>query len=135
MQKYFSIVFFLIASTICYSQDSVTVLSLVNQSKLNFEIINNKPVGKGWDLLANQFAANNYVGWGEYHNSPLISMLTNEALQVASKNKYNIWCTEIGKYAAKDLLKIATDEKFYREMKLFNKTYGMEEYTDAANGC
>jgi hypothetical protein len=76
---------------------------LVNQSKLDFDIINNKPNGKGWNLFANQFAENNYVGWGEYHNSPLISILAIEVLQIAAKNKYNIWCIQIGKYAAKDL--------------------------------
>jgi hypothetical protein len=112
-----------------YPQDSAAISALVNQSKLSFEITDNKPAGKGWDLLAGQFAENNFVGWGEYHNSPLMSVLTNEALKVAAENKYGIWCTEIGLYAARDLYKIATDKKFYNYMKTFNKTYGIEAYT------
>lgn len=121
--------FILLNMVLSFAQDSTKISALVNQAKLNFDIVGNKPVGKGWDLLANQFASNNFVGWGEYHNSPMISILTNEALKVAAKNKYAIWCVEIGEYAAQDLYKTATDKIFYGYMKNFNKTYGIEGYT------
>ena len=64
MRKINALVTVILFSVIsCFSQDSVNAAALVNQSKLSFEITNNKPIGTGWNLLMDQFAENNFVGW------------------------------------------------------------------------
>jgi hypothetical protein len=95
--------------------------SLISLSKKTFTIVNDKPVGTGWDFLTNQFAENNYVGWGEYHNSPLISLLTTEALKVAAKNKYDAWCIEISPLSAAALETYVYDKQAYQQYRKANE--------------
>lgn len=66
-----------------------------------------EPNGKGWNILENLFADNQFVAWGEYHNSPLLSQLTNYALESASKYGYKTWCVETSPFAASELMRIA----------------------------
>ena len=62
-----------------------------------------KPVGKGWTILEGLFAKNQFVAWGEYHNSPVLSKLTSFALESASKSGYKTWCIETSPFIASEL--------------------------------
>jgi hypothetical protein len=66
-----------------------------------------QPNGKGWTILENLFAENQFVAWGEYHNSPVLSQLISYALEAASKKGYKTWCTETSPFAASELMRIA----------------------------
>lgn len=66
-----------------------------------------RPTGKGWDNLDELFAKNQFVAWGEYHNSPLLSQLTAYALESAQKHGYKKWCIEVGPYTALELTRIS----------------------------
>ncbi len=106
------------------SAQNIRILdSIVNQSKLSFEIVADKPVGEGWNFLAKQFSLNNHVGWGEYHNSPLISLLTKEALNVAGENNYNAWVVEISPMAASALETYMADKTAYQNYRKANEVY------------
>jgi hypothetical protein len=111
------------------AQDSAALAQWVAKSKTTFTLVNNKPTGAGWNLVAAQFAQHSFVGWGEYHNSPQISYLTNEALQVAAASQYNVWCTEAGYHDAMDLIQIATNPRYYAQIKALNKPFGFTGYT------
>ncbi len=83
-----------------------------------------QPKGKGWDVLNGLFAQNQFVGWGEYHNSPLLSQLTVYALESAAKNGYKTWCVETGPFVAKELMRIAHSKSPADTLvKLFNEGY------------
>ncbi|ASU34348.1 hypothetical protein [Mucilaginibacter xinganensis] len=118
----------LLASNLSFSQTKKT---LTDADKLNkciaantsyFTFNGQQPVGKGWDTLENLFADNQFVAWGEYHNSPLLSQLTACALASASKHGYKKWCVETGPFAASELMRISraespadTLEQLYRD--------------------
>ena len=74
---------------------------LENTSYFTFD--GQKPVGKGWTILEGLFAKNQFVAWGEYHNSPVLSKLTNFALESASKSGYKTWCIETSPFIASEL--------------------------------
>ena len=74
---------------------------LENTSYFTFD--GQKPVGKGWTILEGLFAKNQFVAWGEYHNSPVLSKLTSFALESASKNGYKTWCIETSPFIASEL--------------------------------
>ena len=86
-------------------QEKLTKCILENTSYFTFN--GQKPDGKGWDILENLFANNQFVAWGEYHNSSVLSQLTNYALESASKYGYKTWCVEISPFAASELTRIA----------------------------
>ncbi|WP_341904256.1 hypothetical protein [Fluviicola taffensis] len=86
-------------------EEKLTKCILENTNYFTFN--GQKPDGKGWDILENLFANNQFVAWGEYHNSPLLSQLTNYALESASKYGYKTWCAEISPFAAAELMRIA----------------------------
>lgn len=86
-------------------EEKLTKCILENTNYFTFN--GQKPDGKGWDILENLFANNQFVAWGEYHNSPLLSQLTNYALESASKYGYKTWCAEISPFAASELMRIA----------------------------
>ena len=65
------------------------------------------PTGDGWKTLDNLFSANQFVGWGEYHNSALFSNLTTYALETASKNDFKNWCVETSPFVASELMRIS----------------------------
>lgn len=89
-------------------EEKLTKCILENTNYFTFS--GQKPDGKGWDILENLFANNQFVAWGEYHNSPLLSQLTNYALESASKYGYKTWCVEISPFAASELMRIAKSE-------------------------
>lgn len=86
-------------------EEKLTKCILENTNYFTFN--GQKPDGKGWEILENLFANNQFVAWGEYHNSPLLSQLTNYALESASKYGYKTWCAEISPFAASELMRIA----------------------------
>lgn len=86
-------------------EEKLTKCILENTNYFTFN--GQKPDGKGWDILENLFANNQFVAWGEYHNSPLLSQLTNYALESASRFGYKTWCIETSPFAAAELTRIA----------------------------
>lgn len=107
---------FIIALLIVYAGFGQSNKKMTDEEKLAKCILENtsyfsfkgeKPTGKGWDILENLFAENQFVAWGEYHNSPILSSLTTYALASASKNGYKTWCVETSPFAAAELMRIA----------------------------
>lgn len=83
-----------------------------------------QPTGEGWRVLEGLFAQNQFVAWGEYHNSPLLSKLTAFALASASKNGYQTWCVETSPFVAGELTRIAgTKSPADTLVKLFGAGY------------
>ncbi len=72
-----------------------------------FSFNGQKPIGKAWTIIENLFAENQFVAWGEYHNSPLLSQLTSYALESASKYGYKTWCVETSPFVSMELMRIA----------------------------
>ena len=100
----------------CYCSYSQTKKVLNDDEKLNRCIAQNTnyftfngevPNGTGWNILQNLFKENQFVAWGEYHNSPLLSQLTVHALESASKNGYKSFCIETSPFIAAELRRIA----------------------------
>ena len=65
--------------------DSSRFNKLLRENTTSFIFNGQEPSGEGWTLLEKQFAQNQFVGWGEYHNSALFSQLSTFALAAASK--------------------------------------------------
>jgi hypothetical protein len=100
----------------CYSSYSQTKTSLSDNDKLNrcitenssyFTFTEGQPIGKGWTLLENLFKENQFVAWGEYHNSPLLSQLTAYALASASTSGYRSFCIETSPFIAAELMRFS----------------------------
>ncbi|MES2388204.1 MAG: hypothetical protein V4543_09390 [Bacteroidota bacterium] len=109
----------ILASYCSYGQ---TKKPLTDEAKLNKCISENtafflfsgqKPEGRGWDILQGLFADNQFVAWGEYHNSPLLSQLTCFALEGASENGFKTWCTETSPFAASELSRFSKTKNPY----------------------
>ncbi len=79
----------------------------VTENLNTFTFNGQKPVGSGWTILENLFAENQFVAWGEYHNSPVVSQLTSFALESASHNGFKFWCVETSPFMASELMRIA----------------------------
>jgi hypothetical protein len=119
---------FLVLSFYTYAQNIKVLDSIINKQKQSFEIVNDKPIGDGWIFLMKQYTENNYVGWGEYHNSPLISLLTTEALKVAAKNNYNAWVVETSPMAASALENFVVDKAAYQKYRKANEVYQGKDF-------
>jgi len=87
--------------------DSAKFNKYVLQHSSSFTFDRQKPEGKGWTILEKQFADNQFVAWGEYHNSPLISQLSAYALETAAKNGFKNWCVETSPFVAGELTRIS----------------------------
>lgn len=99
----------------CYCSYAQTKQAANDSDKLNRCIVQNTsyftfdgemPNGKGWNLLEDLFKENQFVAWGEYHNSALLSQLTSFALASAAKNGYKKFCVETSPYMATELMRI-----------------------------
>jgi|GEM_PF-1254999 len=106
----------LIVLLVCNLSYSQTNKKLSDEDKLNsyiethttsFRFNGQQPLGKGWDTLQDLFATNQFVAWGEYHNSPLLSHLTAYALADAAKYGYKKWCVETSPFVASELMRIS----------------------------
>ncbi|MDR6195299.1 hypothetical protein [Siphonobacter sp. SORGH_AS_0500] len=93
----------------------------------SFTFNGQKPIGPGWDLLEKQFAENQFVAWGEYHNSGLLSQLSCFALEAASRHGFKNWCVEVSPFVASELMRISTSKSPYDSLLAVSKdhpTYG-----------
>ncbi len=72
-----------------------------------FTFSGQQPEGGGWTKLQNLFQQNQFVAWGEYHNSPLLSQLAGHALESAAANGFRAFCTETSPFVAGELSRIS----------------------------
>lgn len=117
----------------CFHGYAQKAKPVTDEEKLNKHVASNvsyftfdgqRPVGKGWDKLDSLFKNNQFVAWGEYHNSPLLSRLTAYALERAAAYGYRNWCVEVGPYAASELTRISrTPNPADTIVKLFKEGY------------
>lgn len=111
--KTFLIVTILLTSYLSYGQkkpkltDEEQFKVYISENISFFTFNGQKPVGKGWTVLENLFAENQFVCWGEYHNSPIVSKLTTYALESASLNGFKTWCIETSPFMASELMRIS----------------------------
>ena len=87
--------------------DEEKLTKYIIDNKQSFTFTGQNPIGNGWKSLENQFSENQFVGWGEYHNSALFSNLTTFALESASKNGFKNWCVETSPFVASELMRIS----------------------------
>lgn len=112
MKKYLVIAAALL-SNYCIGQTRKVVSDLekfnkyIAENTASFTFDGIKPHGEGWAMLEKQFAENQFVAWGEYHNSVLISQLSNYALETASRYGFKNWCVEVSPFVAAELTRIA----------------------------
>jgi hypothetical protein len=79
----------------------------VSANTTSFTFDGQEPVGRGWTILDSLFAENQFVCWGEYHNSPIVSKLTTYALEGASKYGFKTWCVETSPFIASELMRFS----------------------------
>lgn len=82
------------------STDEEKLTKCIAENTNYFVFNGQRPEGKAWEIIENLFAQNQFVAWGEYHNSPLLSELTTYALESAWKNGYKTWCVEVSPFVA-----------------------------------
>jgi len=103
----------ILTANLCLGQATKTKVDSTRFNKLVLENINSfqfdgkKPIGKGWEVLEKQFSENQFVAWGEYHNSTQLSQLSNYALEAASKFGFKNWCIETSPFVANELTRIS----------------------------
>lgn len=103
----------LLLTTTCFAQkekpvsDSARFTKYLSGAVSSFTFDGKKPTGAGWDILEKHFAENQFVGWGEYHNSPLLSQLAAYALERASTYGFKNWCVEVSPFVASELSRMA----------------------------
>ena len=81
------------------------------------------PNGKGWTIMESLFAENQFVAWGEYHNSPIVSQLTTIALEAAAKQGFKTWCIETSPFVATELMQIARTKNPADSLISLSKTH------------
>ena len=112
MKKYLIIIITLITN-FCFGQtekiisDSTRFNKYVGENSTSFTFDGQKPYGTGWNILEKQFADNQFVAWGEYHNSSLFSQLSGYALEIASKYGFKNWCIETSPFVANELMRVS----------------------------
>ncbi|MDI9867900.1 hypothetical protein [Flectobacillus roseus] len=105
--------FAILGINLCFGQtvkvksDSTKFNKIVFENTSSFQFDGTKPIGKGWDILEKQFSDNQFVAWGEYHNSKQLSQLSSYVLEAASKNGFKNWCVETSPFVAKELKQIS----------------------------
>jgi hypothetical protein len=103
----------ILTANLCFGQTSKTKVDSTRFNKLvlentnSFQFDGKKPIGKGWEVLEKQFSDNQFVAWGEYHNSTQLSQLSNYALEAASKFGFKNWCVETSPFVANELTRIS----------------------------
>lgn len=103
----------ILTANFCFGQtskakvDSTRFNKLVLENTGSFQFDGKKPIGKGWEVLEKQFSDNQFVAWGEYHNSTQLSQLSSYALEAASKYGFKNWCVETSPFVANELMQIS----------------------------
>lgn len=87
--------------------DEEKLSKCILENTSHFVFNGNTPIGRGWNILYSLFSDNQFVAWGEYHNSPLLSKLTSYALESASKYGFKTWCIETSPFIASELYKFS----------------------------
>jgi hypothetical protein len=87
--------------------DEEKLTKCILENTNNFTFDGQKAYGKGWNILDSLFFYNQFVAWGEYHNSPLLSQLTAYSLESASKYGFKNWCIETSPFLASELFKFS----------------------------
>lgn len=118
----------LFVTHICFGQvQSLSDSAMFNKKAAahsgSFIFDGQKPVGKGWEVLEKQFEENQFVAWGEYHNSPMISQLSAYALAAASKYGFRNWCVEVSPFAAAELSGIAASKNPFDSLRVISKDH------------
>jgi hypothetical protein len=115
MKKYL-IAITILTTNFCFGQtekiisDSTRFNKYVTENLTSFTFDGQKPYGTGWTILEKQFANNQFVAWGEYHNSSLFSQLSSYALETASKYGFKNWCIETSPFVANELMRISKSQ-------------------------
>ncbi|OIN57287.1 hypothetical protein [Arsenicibacter rosenii] len=128
MKNYLLVVSLLIVTT-CYGQKEKAISDSARFNKYLFRSISTftfdgqKPTGSGWDILEKHFAENQFVGWGEYHNSPLLSQLASYALERASGYGFKNWCVEVSPFVASELSRIAGYKNPWDSLSVVSKDH------------
>lgn len=130
MKKLLSTLFMLLMYNYCFCQskpkltDEVKLNQCIQQQTNYFTFNGATPNGKGWDILTLLFKQNQFVAWGEYHNSPVLSRLTAYALESAAKQGYKAFCVETSPFVATELMRIAnTKSPADTLLKLYKSGY------------
>ncbi|PZU87848.1 MAG: hypothetical protein DI529_06680 [Chryseobacterium sp.] len=103
--------------------DSVKFNNYVKENSDSFVFDGQQPTGRGWQTLEHLFAENQFVAWGEYHNSALFSKLSNYALQSASLYGFRNWCVEVSPFVASELQRIAKSKNPLDSIKVISKDH------------
>ncbi len=99
----------LLISTLSFGQankpitDEEKLAKCIIEHTSDFTFDGQKQSGAGWTILENLFKENQFVAWGEYHGSPLLSQLTSAALESASKFGFKTWVVETSPFIASEL--------------------------------
>lgn len=102
------------------STDEDKLNKCLSENTHYFSFEDKRPIGEGWNILTNLFAENQFVAWGEYHNSPQLSQLTRYALKSASEKGFKNWCIETSPFAASELSNIAKLDSPFAEIQKIN---------------
>lgn len=124
--------FFVVAAVLSLHSSLAQTTPLADSAKFNkkmqentrsFSFDGQKPLGEGWDMLEKQFADNQFVAWGEYHNSPLLSQLAAYALAAASRYGFKNWCVEVSPFAATELTGVAHSASPFDSLKAISRDH------------
>ncbi len=116
--------------TMGFSQDKLTKADVI-KNVYSFKLDTNalQLTGNGWDSLKKEMTLNHYVLMGEYHNSMLVSKLTEIFFSELKKNDFSVWMTEISPLAADKLNKLVRDKSYPKSIIDFNKKYKKWSYS------
>ncbi|MEC4005567.1 hypothetical protein OX283_012930 [Flavobacterium sp. SUN052] len=120
--KSFIIVF--LSFITCYSQELTKTELLKNVKSFTLDTINYKIEGDGFEFLKQEINQNQYFLMGEYHNSSLVSKLTQSLFPYLKNANYNVWITEISPTSVKKLNSFLDSDDFTKKITDFNKKYG-----------
>jgi hypothetical protein len=79
--------------------------------------------GNGWDTLKKELPNFHYVLLGEYHNSRVVSKLTETLFPELKKNDFSVWMTEVSPLAVEKLNQLVADKTYPKNLMDFNKKY------------
>lgn len=105
------------------TNDSAKFIKYTRDSLASFTFNGQIPAGDGWKILEKQFADNQFVAWGEYHNSPVLSQLSAYALQKAAGYGFKKWCVEVSPFVAAELMRISKEKDPFGSIQAISKDH------------
>lgn len=123
--KNFTIYFLLfIQSNGLFGQDSLFNAHVINHTYY-FDIVDNKFVGEGSEILKQLYNEHQYVMLGEYHMSPLISKFTAATIPLLDKAGFEHVAFEVGPHGLEKFLSsIKEHDNLDSALVKFHKQYG-----------